>query len=295
MKKIFNYTIIGLLAFLLTPVSLFSQDDEAKVEDKPVRTPFESGILIDNQTSVVPEKKTLELLIQHRFGKINANGVSDLYGIYAPAANIRMGLNYTLLKNLMVGYGITKKNMYSDFQIKYTILEQTRKNTIPVSLTLYGNMAIDGRNKEVFGLDYTAANRFSYFGQVIVGRKFCDWFTLQVTGSFTHYNLVEPGYDHDKIGVGAAGRVKISTQSSIIFQYDMPLKIKSISENKGFDNASLPNFGIGWEAFTGTHAFQVYISTADGIVPQDIYMNNHNDFLNGDMMIGFTITRLWNF
>jgi len=98
MKKIFNYTIIGLLAILLTPVSLFSQDDEAKVEDKPVRTPFESGILIDNQTSVVPEKKTLELLIQHRFGKINANGVSDLYGIYAPAANIRMGLNYTCLK-----------------------------------------------------------------------------------------------------------------------------------------------------------------------------------------------------
>ena len=295
MKKIFNYTIIGLLTVLLTPGSLFSQDEKEKVVDRPVRTPFESGILIDNQTSVVPSPKTLELLIQHRFGKLNANGISDLYGIYAPAANIRMGLNYTLLKNLMVGYGITKKNMYSDFQVKYTILEQTRKNTIPVSLTLYGNMAIDGRNKDVFGLEYKDSNRLSYFGQVIVGRKFCDWFTLQVTGSFTHYNLVASGYDHDKIGVGAAGRIKISTQSSIIFQYDVPLKIKSISENDNFDNASLPNFGIGWEAFTGTHAFQVYISTADGIVPQDMYMNNHNDFLNGDMMIGFTITRLWNF
>jgi hypothetical protein len=294
MKKFFNYTIIGLLTFLLFPAALLAQD-ENEVDNRPVRSPFESGILIDNQTSVVAPPKTLELLIQHRFGNVNANGISDLYGIYAPGANIRMGFNYTIMKNLLIGYGITKKNMYNDFQVKYTALEQTRSNSIPVSVTLYGNMAISGLADEDYGLEYKFGNRFSYFSQLIVGRKFNDWLSLQATASFTHYNIADSLYDHDKIGVGISGRIKISTQSSIIFQYDVPLKVKGIAENREFTNPSLPNFAIGYEAFTGTHAFQVYISTADGIVPQDMYMHNQNDFLNGDIMIGFTITRLWEF
>ncbi len=58
------------------------------------------------------------------------NGFSDLFGLYAPGANIRMGLNYSVINNLQVGYGLTRLNMYSDFSAKYTILEQTRRNTI---------------------------------------------------------------------------------------------------------------------------------------------------------------------
>jgi len=294
MNTLIKNTTIGLLMFLLMGGSLVAQE-ETVVEDKPVRSPFESGILIDNQTSVIPAAKTLEMLIQHRFGNFNANGIKDLYGIYAPGANIRIGFNYTLINNLMIGYGITKNSMYSDFQVKYTVLEQTRSNSMPVSITLYGNMAIDGRNKEVFGLDYKSTNRLSYFGQLIVGKKFNDWLSLQVNTSFSHYNLVDTSYDHDAVGVGISGRIKFSPQSSIIFQYDVPLRIKSISENRGFKHPSLPNFAIGYQASTGTHDFQVYISTASGIIPQDMYMRNSNDFLNGDFMIGFTITRLWGF
>ncbi|MFA5417179.1 MAG: DUF5777 family beta-barrel protein [Bacteroidales bacterium] len=294
MKTLIKYTAVGLLMIMFVTESLVAQEENA-VDNRPVREPFSSGILIDNQTSLIPDAGTLEMLIQHRFGRINANGISDLYGIYAPGANIRIGFNYTLIKNLMIGYGITKKNMYSDFQAKYNVIEQTRSNSIPVSVTLYGNMAIDGRNKEVFGQDYKGTHRLSYFGQLIVGKKFNDWLSLQVNTSFTHYNMVDTTYDHDVVGVGISGRIKFSPQSSIIFQYDVPLKIKSVSENRGFEHASLPNFAIGYQASTGTHDFQVYISTADGIVPQDMYMHNSNDFLNGDIMIGFTITRLWNF
>ncbi|MBZ0242699.1 MAG: DUF5777 family beta-barrel protein, partial [Bacteroidales bacterium] len=66
-------------------------------------------------------------------------------------------------------------------------------------------------------------------------------------------------------------------------------------EHIGFANPSKPNFGIGWEIATSTHAFHIYIATADGIVPQHNAFYNKNDFTKGDMMLGFTITRLWNF
>jgi len=279
-----------------------AQDEEKKKEvDKPVRSPFDSGILIDNQTNVIPTKGTLEMLIQHRFGKMN-NGIKDVWGIYAPGANIRIGFNYSVLDNLMVGYGLTKKNMYSDFQVKWNILEQTRKNTVPVFVTVYGNVAIDGSNESKFqgaGEDsaYSFSNRFAYFSQLIIGRKFTSWLTVQATASYTHYNKVYFNKDHDIIGVGVNGRMKFSPQSSFIFQYDIPLKIKGITEQREWYDHPLPNLAFGYEAATSTHAFQIYITTADGILPQDIYMYNRNDWKRGtrDLMFGFTITRLWSF
>jgi hypothetical protein len=300
--------ILSIIVLLIGLNFAFSQDTAAIVKEKdvPVIAPFESGILIDNQTCVIPPAKTLEFLIQHRFGDLgynsdlHKNGFHELYGLYE-MANIRLGFNYSILDNLMVGYGLTKTNMYSDFQVKYNVVQQTRKNTVPVAVTLYGNMAIDGRDKTTwYGADsaYNLSNRFSYFGQIIVGRKFNDWFSLQATACFTHYNKVTAGLDHDKIGVGVNGRVKFSPQSSVIFQFDAPLKIKGITEQANFDDMDQqnPNVAIGYEVSTGTHAFQIFISNTVGIVPQENYMYNHEDWKKiSNWRFGFVMTRLWGF
>ena len=268
-------------------------DDETP-PDLPVRSPFASGILIDNQTTAISSKGTLEMYIQHKFGHID-NGLTDLFGIYAPGANVRMALSYVPLKNLQLGYGLSRINMYSDFSVKYTLLEQTRRNTIPVAVGLYGNMAIDGRNESAFGKNYQFTNRFSYFSQLIVGRRFNDFVSVQANVSFTHFNITEDLIDHDKISVGFNGRVNISPQSSILFQYDVPLKIKEISEYREFHNPAKPNIGLGWEIRTSTHAFHIYLSSTDGMIPQYNALYNRNDWTDGDIMFGFSITRLWSF
>lgn len=288
--------ISTILFFMIANAGIIAQEEQqaGKPKDRPVRSPFESGYLIDNQTTVIPSPKTLEYIIQHKFGNMN-NGLTDLFGIYAPGANIRMGLNYVPYKNVQVGYGLTRLNMYSDFSVKYTILEQTRRNTIPVAVALFGTMAIDGRNEKVFGKNYKFANRFSYFSQLIVGRRFNDRLSVQGNASFTHYNATDSLIDHDKIAVGINGRIKFSPQSSILFQYDHPLKIKGISEHRAFTKPSKPNLGLGWEIRTSTHAFHIYVSSADGLVPQHNALYNQNDFTKGDMMFGFSITRLWSF
>jgi hypothetical protein len=292
MKKYIAGIIILLFGFNV----VFGQDEaEPKTKDKPVRSPFEHGMVIDNQTCVIPAKNTLEWMIQHRFGAME-NGIHDVFGLYAPGANIRNGFNYSILDNLQVGYGLMLKNMTSDFSAKYAVLQQTRENKIPVAVTLFANMAIDGRDKNVYGTEYKGSDRLSYFYQLIVGRKFCDAFTLQVNGSFSHYNSVDSTMNHDVFGIGFNGRVKFTTQSSFVFQYDIPLKIQAISEQSEFDVAK-PNFGIGYEVSTGSHMFQIYITSSNGILPQDNYMYNQFDLANGfsDLMVGFTITRLWGF
>jgi len=306
MKK---FIILFVLALFTIQIGL-AQDDESKKEkkkkDRPVTEMWASGLLIDEQTSMIPNKKSLEMQIHHRFGLIKDNGISDLFGIYAPSANTRMGLNYSILDNLMVGYGITRKNMYSDFQVKWNILRQTRKNTVPLTLTLYANMAIDGRNKNVYTTatedsTYKFANRFSYFTQIMVSRKFTDWFSFAVTGSFTHYNSVPAdtanirGMDHDKFGVSFQARFKFSPQSSLLILYGIPLNIGQIAENHTVTNQSMQNFGVAYEVATASHAFQIFFSASNGIISPDVYMWNNSDWTKGEFRIGFNITRWWEF
>ena len=156
-------------------------------------------------------------------------------------------------------------------------------------------MAVDGRNKSDFGNNYKFGNRYSYFSQLIIGRRFNDWLSVQANASFTHYNITEPGIDHDKVSIGFNGRINFSSQSSILFQYDIPLKIKSITEHREWTNPAKPNFGIGWEIRTSTHAFHIYLSSTDGMIPQHNTVYNANDWTKGDMMFGFSIVRFWNF
>jgi hypothetical protein len=130
---------------------------------------------------------------------------------------------------------------------------------------------------------------------LIIGRRFNDFVSVQANASFTHYNITEPGIDHDKISVGFNGRVNISPQSSIMIQYDIPLKIKGITEHRDFLNPAKPNLGIGWEIRTSTHAFHIYLSSTDAMIPQHSALYNQNDWTKGDLMFGFSITRLWSF
>jgi len=278
--------------FLMSAFSVFAQEEEAP-DNRPVSNPFESGVLIDNQTVVTQSPKTLEAIIEHRFGLWN-NGITDVYGIYAPS-NIRLGLNYTPMKGLLVGYGYTKDRKLMDFRVKYNILDQTRSESMPVAVTFYGNMGVSCVDSADFGVNYQFTNRLSYFAQIIIARKFNNNLSLQFSPSFSHLNSVDSLNEHDKIGLSFSGRYKISPQSAIIFNYDIPLDIKSIYESSEPLNKPKPNLAIGWEISSGTHAFQIFVGTANTLSPQYNMMENQNDWTKGEMMFGFNITRIWNF
>ncbi|MCU4155407.1 hypothetical protein J1N10_05430 [Carboxylicivirga sp. A043] len=292
MKKL----IYLIVLFLFSGHFAMAQEEEQteKKVDKPVRSPWESGTLVNHQTSITQYKNTLEMVISHRFGTID-NGISDVFGVMAPGANIRIGFNYSILDNLVVGYGTSSQKKYQDFQAKYTVFEQTRENTMPVSLTFYGNAAIDAREEAVFGVDYEFSDRLSYFSEVIVGRKVNDWLSVQASANFTHYNSVDSLLDNDKIGLGFGGRIKFSPQSSLTLELGIPLKIESISQHTSFTDHPKPHFSIGYEVSTSTHAFQIFLTNGLGILPQELYMYNLSEFDSKSIRFGFNITRLWNF
>lgn len=295
MKKFKKILLLLTLSFITTEIlAQDSTSTEAPVvkKVKPVKNTFGSVLLMDNQTVMVPIKGTLEMDIQHRFGTVD-NGKKDAWGIFAPS-NIRLGLNYAPINKLFVGAGITKERKQIDLNAKYALLQQT-PDKMPVSVSYYGNMVIDARDNSNFR---NGVDRFSYFNQLIIARKITDKFSAQVAPSFSWFNNVEAYVDKNgeiqkkmkngHLAISVLGRYKITEKSAIIAGYDQPLTQHTI-------NNPHPNICFGFETTTSSHAFQVFMGNYYGIVPQSNNVFNRNDFRDGQFLIGFNITRLWNF
>lgn len=282
-----------LLMFIAGKLSAQDSTEVSTIKKiKPVKNTFESVLLMDNQSVMVPIKGTFEWDIQHRFGTVK-NGSKDLYGIFAPS-NIRMGFNYAPVKKLYIGAGITKERMQVDLNAKYALLLQT-PGKIPVSVSYFGNAVIDTRSKTNF---LNTVDRYSYFNQIIIARKVTDEFSVQVAPSFSWFNNVE-GYVDSKgeirnkmhnghFALSVAGRYKISGKSAVTVGLDQPL-------TQHPTNNPRPNICFGFETTSSSHAFQVFFGNYSGIVPQSNNMFNQNNYKKGEFVLGFNITKIWNF
>lgn len=296
---------ILFFAFLLLSISVFSQEKvkDTIVKEKLERPAFESATLIDNPTNVLFNKNTLEVQMSHRFGLING-GTNDLVGFWA-ASNIRIGLSYAIHERLTIGYGTTKFDRLQDFNWKVGILRQTRSNKMPVSVTYYGNFVIDARPKdaELNGSSVSRfanlSDRYSYFNQLIIARRFSPKLSLQIAPSISHYNVVLNTMRNDMVAIAFGGRYKISDQTSIMVDYSQPIT-KFLKDNPP------PGISFGVEFATSAHSFQIFFTNYNGIVPQKNYMFNQNNGFGagefkpfgkrgGEFLVGFNITRNYNF
>ena len=313
-----SYLMVTLL--LLTKVS-FAQNDSAsavaqteaptRLKLKPVKNTFRSVWIIDNQTVMVPIKGTLEADIQHRFGTVE-NGVKDLFGFFA-SANMRLGFAYTPINNLSLGFGATRNNgnMLLDGSAKYALLKQT-KGKYPVSITYYGNMAYGTKADPSHFLYTYQSQRWSFFHEIIIARKVTDKFSVQVAASISHQNSVQGYYAQkdtsifvykeqkfDLFAASVSARYVLSEVTSLIVDYDQPI-------TRFPTNNPHPNFAFGFEFNTSGHTFQLFAGNYSTLSPQqDRLYNTNNPFgyklsdgtkvKGGQFLIGFNITRLWNY
>ena len=287
MKKIF---IILTLSLFLSP--LFAQEDSLKqATSKPVRFTFGTTILIDNHTVATPYKGGLEMEIHHRFSLIE--NYHNLFGIFG-SANTRLGLNYGITDRLMIGAGTTKDYKLQDIQWKYLILQQTEDNSMPVSLSYYGNIVADLRKEDAFGpaASFKEIHRFSYFTQLIIARKLSEKVSLQIAPSMAYFNSVprmsdSTGYKNLNFGVSAGGRANLFGAHSVLLEYDQLITKQDVGTDL---EQPKPNLSLGWEINTATHTFQIFVANYNQIINQRNLVFNTNDFTKGDYLVGFNVT-----
>jgi len=317
--RVSRFSALLILLFSVTTVfgqvtvdsSAVSTEKPAPKKPKPVKNTFESIWIIDNQTVLVPVKGTFEMDIIHRFGTLET-GYEDFYGFFAPS-NIRLGFDYVPISKLMLGLSITKANMTWDGFVKYSLFTQT-KGKFPVSLTYYGNMGVDTRTADNF---IHTSDRFSFFNQLLIARKINDKLSIQVAPSVSHINIVNGYYKtsgsvadstyestvegemkHNHFALAISARYKLKPSLAFLMSYDQPL-------TKHPTNNPNPNFSLGFEANTSSHTFQLFVTNYYFITPQRNNMFNQNNpatiksfnditLYPQNWLIGFNITRLWN-
>lgn len=288
------FFILTLLVFCFS--WSFAQEEEAeetKRSIRPVSNTFESIWLIDNQTVMVPFKGTLEMDMLHRFGTIK-NGYDDFWGLYA-SGNIRIGFNYVPIENLQLGFGFTKERLLWDMNAKYAIIKQGRDGGSPFSFTYLVNMGIDTRDG-VFHEEFS--DRVTYFHQLMMARKLSDKLSLQSSFSVSHFNYQELSFDDrgelqgrmkaDHFALAFLGRYMLNDVTGLIANVDLPMTEHSFNSPK-------TNLGFGIEFTTSAHAFQIFLSNYQSIVPQFNNARNLNEISENEFVIGFNITRLWSF
>ncbi|MGV3529210.1 MAG: DUF5777 family beta-barrel protein [Flavisolibacter sp.] len=326
-RNIISRTLMVLLltAFGWNSFAQVTDEPEAEAEKpakpKPVKNTFESIWIIDNQTVMVPVKKTFEMDIMHRFGTVG-KGYENFWGLFAPS-NIRLGFNYAPIDKLNIGLGITKDNMLWDVSGKYAIIQQT-KGIYPVSVTYYGDVCYDTRKDPDNSLfrteklkeenDFLAKtlgmspDRFRFFHQLIIARKINPKLSLQVAPSLTHQNAVNGYYKlvdsakviagemkNEHFAVAFAGRYKLTEVTSLMVNVDQPV-------TKHVTNNPSPNISFGLSFNTSNHAFQIFLGNYSYLSPQRNNLENKNYYKNENgnislrqFLIGFNITRLWNY
>lgn len=297
MKKIIFILALSLSGLGYVAAQDSTQSDKPVVKKKSyVKNTFDGNHIIDNQTVVVPNQGAFEFDIQHRFGTIE-HGWKDLAGLFA-SANMLLGVSYVPIKDFQIGFGATNDKMQTVGTLKYALLKQTKDNKMPLSVTLFGNAAMDTRAKNSSLPIVETSDRFSYFTQIIVARKISEKLSLQVAPSLSYYNNVEAYYDANNVikpktnnahlAISVAGKYSISESVSIIANYDQPLTQHPM-------NNPNPNLSLGLDFKTSGHEFQVFLGNYGTLIPQQDHMYNHNDFQKSQFLIGFNISRLWFF
>ena len=62
---------------------------------------------------------------------------------------------------------------------------------MPFSLTYFGNVVLDASPDEEFGAEYKFEQRFSYYTQLILTKKFSDKLSLLLAPGFVHMNTAD--------------------------------------------------------------------------------------------------------
>lgn len=258
----------------------------------PMRDLFYGTRAVNLMTTTQVGKKVLAYRISHRFGAFNT-GAYNFFGLDGPA-NISFAFDYGLSDDLMVGIARDGFNKNYNGFLKYNLLNQYTSGGSPISLSLYSRANIISlRNNPVStepdapGIYDNFGHRMSYVTQVIAGRKFGDRLAVQIAPTWVHHNLVSTARDgNDIIAISAAAQYKLTKRLGITGEYSFVVNEHSSDPNRFKNSAS-----VGLDIVTGGHIFQVVIGNTFPIneafgIPYTI-----SDWLDGDIRIGFNISR----
>lgn len=285
LKKWLSICLLCLLSFSLAR----AQDDllESLQQQEPesgyyTLATFKGSRLINGHSVEMRKKKELDVIISHRFGRLNS-GLYNLFGL--DESNVRLGLDYGLSDRLNIGFGRNSFEKVYDGFVKYKLLQQgSGTGMAPLSVVAFASAALKTLRSP---LELTVNNRMAYSWQLLLARKFSERLSLQLMPSLVHRNLVATEREeNDLLALGAGGRFKLSKRLALNLEYYYQLNQKTAEPNQ---NA----LAVGFDIETGGHVFQLHFTNARAMYEQGFISQTTGDFFEGDIHFGFNISRVF--
>ena len=279
--------IILLLGLSLGSLSAFAQLERTLTnENQPVELTFHAPRHINLFTVEPMSKKSMHFAIMHTFGTLDG-GVENLFGL-DNGANIQFSFEFGLSEKLSLGLSrASRDKVYQAFG-RYHLLEQTQNDQMPFSLSLAGGAGVITNPYSFLPEPEQPAfvDRMTYFGQLMLARKFSSKISFQLSPMFAHFNNPLPIYQIEGdqnfyLALGMSGKWKVTERSSLTLQY-IP--------NLNSDLRS--NFGIGWDVEAGGHVFQMYFVTSQALT-EPYLLAGGNGVPGEEFRLGFNVNRIF--
>lgn len=228
---------------------------------------------------------TMDFRILHRFGQLD-QGYKNFFGL--DQASMRMGFDFGILQNLMVGLGRSTYKKELDAYLKYAPIRQsTGPWSSPVTFALVAGMTMDGLPWSDPSRKNFFTSKLAYYFQAIIGRKFSEGVTLQVAPTMVHKNLVALDAEPNNIyGLGVGGRIKLSKR--IAFTWDYTHVIIGMPDSGYYHPLS-----VGFDIETGGHVFQLHFSNSTGMNERAFITETTGRFGKGEVRFGFNLSRVF--
>jgi hypothetical protein len=169
---------------------------------------------------------------------------------------------------------------------------------MPVTLTYTAIVNIENQNADYY---QKFIQQLTYFNRLSVSRKCSRILSLQLSGDYAHYNLIDSAFyhnmKHDNWGFTFSGKIRLTPGTLILFEYgsNITALANRPRPRKGQDWYGKPNLSAGVEFATAGHSFQIFLSNYQSVNPARNMVYNANSILKGDFVIGFNLIRKWNF
>ena len=286
MRKLLVVLLFGVISGGLQAQELLSEIDTKEEKKKEyVRNAFKSSRVINGHSMEFIGKGVLDVRILHRFGELNS-GADNLFGL--DEANMRLGFDYGISNNLTIGVGRSTAGKELDGFLKFRpVWQSTGPGSFPVSIVLVTGITVGTMPWSDTTHKYNFNHRMAFYNEVIIGRKFSERFSLQVSPIFVHRNLVALATDeNDVYAIGVGARFKLSKRIAFVADYHYIAK--------GLDKDIYKDpLSVGFDIETGGHVFQLHFSNATGMNEKAFLTNTTGDWGKGEVRFGFNLSRVF--
>lgn len=292
-----NRLTLFLVAMMLCTTSAYAQEPDsllklmgADKKDNRVEATFKSTHVVLSQSTETQKKYDLDLRIRHHFGDIGGEfgGSHTLFGLDG-AMDLFIGLDYGITDKLTASIGRSKHDeMYNGF-LKYKLLQQKTDESVPVNVTLFGQMGWITRkaNNETEFVPYS--NRFSYLIQPIISRKIYSRLSLQMAPAVLFRKNTTEARDPESLySIGFAGRMKLTNRLSFVADYTL---VNGLNKPTDLAQTFYNPLGVGLEIETGGHIFSLNFMNSENILENNFIPSTKKSWTKGGVRFGFTISR----